>query len=199
MHFHPKHANSIMIRYVEDIYADFLYDCYIANQRLNEEDWLYYGREEHHVEEPACKGGKLTPLNSQFLTTRQHWIAGILQSEVRGHLCFAYVPSKVLPPLFEMLRKKWVNRTGTSNLLNSLNKNKSHDTQREKGVGVWSPVVQSSGGKVGGPLGGRLVSSQKWVDPSHPELGAHNAGNLVRMQKRRGLPHGPKNRTRLPE
>jgi hypothetical protein len=183
---------------IEEVYDFYLYDCYIANQRLTPEDWQYYGREEHHIEEPKCKGGKLNSLNSQFLTTYQHWIAGILQSEVRGHLSFAYVPAERLPPFFEMLRKKWVNQTGTSNLLNPYNKSKSHNTQREQSAGVWSPAVQSSGGKVGGPIGGRLVSSQKWIDPSHPELGVQNAGNLVRMQKRRGLPHGPQNRIRLP-
>jgi len=34
-------------------------------------------------------------------------------------------------------------------------------------------------------------------DPNHPELGRQNAGNLVRMQKRRGLPHGKENRRRV--
>jgi hypothetical protein len=188
-----------MIRYVEDIYADFLYDCYVANQRLTEEDWLYYGREEHHIEIPACRGGDLTAFNSQHLTTYQHWVAGVLQSEVRGHLCFAYVPAGVLPPLFEMLRKKWVNRTGTSNLLNPVNKHKAHSTQKEKGMTLWCLEVKSAGGKIGGPIGGRLVSSQRWIDPLHPELGVQNAGNLVKMQKRRGLPHGPQNRVRLPK
>jgi hypothetical protein len=182
---------------VEKIYDDFLYDCYTANQSLTPEDWAYYGKEEHHIEVPKSDGGLLTPLNSQYLTTYQHWIAGVLQSEARGKLCFAYVPSGVLSPTLEMLRKKWVDHTGTYNLLNS--RDKSHNTQKQKGTGVWSPAVQSGGGKIGGPIGGRLVSAQKWVDPLHPDLGVQNAGNLVRMQKRRGLPHGPQNRVRLPE
>jgi hypothetical protein len=95
------------MKFVEDIYSDFLYDCYIANLRLTAEDWNWYGREVHHVEVPECEGGLLTPLNSQPLTTYQHWIAGILQSEVVGRKCFAMVPKGVLPPLFEMLRIKW--------------------------------------------------------------------------------------------
>ena len=37
----------------------------------------------------------------------------------------------------------------------------------------------------------------KWADPNHPELGQTNAGNLVRMQIRRGLPHGPGNRVKV--
>jgi hypothetical protein len=96
-----------MIRYVEDIYADFLYDCYIANQRLTEDGWLYYGREEHHIEIPKRDGGTLGPLNSQYLTTYQHWVAGVLQSEVLQKCCFAFVPKGVLPMMVEQLRIKW--------------------------------------------------------------------------------------------
>jgi hypothetical protein len=97
----------VTIRFVEDIYADFLYDCYIANQRLTDEDWEWYGREEHHIELPERDGGVLTPLNSQVLTTYQHWIAGALQSEILGKCCFACVPKGKLPPMFELLRDKW--------------------------------------------------------------------------------------------
>jgi len=96
-----------MIRFVEDIYADFLYDCYVANQRLTEEEWLYYGREEHHIEIPARDEGSLTPLNSQYLTTYQHWVAGVLQSEMLQKCCFAFVPKGVLPPALEDVRVKW--------------------------------------------------------------------------------------------
>jgi hypothetical protein len=107
-HSHHKHANSIMIRYVEDIYADYLYDCYIANQRLTEEEWLYYGKEEHHIEVPNRDGGLLTPLNSQHLTTYQHWVAGVLQSEMLQKVCFAFMPKDVLPTWMEDLRLKWL-------------------------------------------------------------------------------------------
>jgi hypothetical protein len=100
------------IRFVEDIYADFLFDCYIANQHLTDEDWHYYGREEHHIEVPNRDGGELTPLNSQPLTTYQHWMAGVLQSEVLGKCCFAMVPRDVLPSMFEMLRWKWASHLG---------------------------------------------------------------------------------------
>jgi len=96
-----------MVRFVEDIYADFLYDCYIANQCLTDEDWEWYGREEHHIELPERDGGVLTPLNSQTLTTYQHWMAGALQSEMLGKCCFACVPKGKLPPMIETLRDKW--------------------------------------------------------------------------------------------
>jgi hypothetical protein len=41
------------------------------------------------------------------------------------------------------------------------------------------------------------TNSQKWEDPDHPEIGEHNPGNLVRIQKRRGYPHGPENRRKF--
>ena len=89
------------------LYDEFLYDCYIANQRLTAEDWHYYGKEVHHIEIPRRDEGVLTPLNSQPLTIYQHWIAGVLQSEVLGKCCFGFLPANVLPPAYELLRKKW--------------------------------------------------------------------------------------------
>jgi group I intron endonuclease len=41
------------------------------------------------------------------------------------------------------------------------------------------------------------LNSQLWEDPDHPELGAHTAGTLVSMQKRRGFPSGKENRVRV--
>lgn len=105
---HLKHATRIMTN-AEKVYDDFLYDCYIANRRLTPEEWAYYGKEEHHIEIPNRDGGLLTPCNSQYLTTYQHWIAGILQSEVLQKCCFAYVPRNVLQGTVEQLRSKWQN------------------------------------------------------------------------------------------
>lgn len=96
------------IRFVEDIYYDYLHDCYQANKHLSPDDWMWYGRELHHIEVPNCEGGVLHPLNSQYLTTYQHWVAGVLQSEMLGRLCFAYVPAGVLPAWMECLRVKWL-------------------------------------------------------------------------------------------
>jgi len=95
-----------MINYGK-LYDEFLYDCYIANQRLTDDDWFYYGKEIHHVEIPSRDGGLLTPLNSQPLTLYQHWIAGVLQSEVLGRCCFAFIPKEQLPSWLELLRTKW--------------------------------------------------------------------------------------------
>ena len=97
---------------IEYVYMDFLYDCYVLNKRLTEIDWLYHGRERHHIEIPSRDGGTLTPLNCQYLTTYQHWIAGVLQSEVLQKCCFAFVPRGVLPGNFEELRLKWNKQLG---------------------------------------------------------------------------------------
>jgi len=45
--------------------------------------------------------------------------------------------------------------------------------------------------------GASITTSQKWEDPQHPELGHHNPGNLVKLQKRLGLPHGKENRIKV--
>jgi hypothetical protein len=46
-------------------------------------------------------------------------------------------------------------------------------------------------------LNGKKVCSSKWIDPDHPDLGEHNPGNLAKLQKRLGLPHGKENRIRV--
>jgi hypothetical protein len=113
---HHKHATKIMIN-AEKVYDDYLYDCYIANRQLTDEDWLYYGREEHHVEIPNRDGGLLTPCNSQHLTKYQHWVAGVLQSEVLQKMCFAAIPRGALNGTLENLREKWqsLNSAGENN------------------------------------------------------------------------------------
>jgi hypothetical protein len=58
------------------------------------------------------------------LTTYQHWIAGVLQSEVLGKCCFACVPKGVLPPMFEMLRLKWARTHNRDILLATKNRGK---------------------------------------------------------------------------
>jgi len=41
------------------------------------------------------------------------------------------------------------------------------------------------------------LGNDKWFDPDHPDLGEHNAGVLVRKQKKMGYPHGKENRRRV--
>lgn len=174
-----------MIRFVEDIYADFLYDCYVANQRLTEEEWLYYGREEHHIEIPARDGGSLTPLNSQYLTTYQHWVAGVLQSEVLGKKCFFAVPGGRLPETLEALRVKW-----TSN----------HNSSSGKKGGGISGKINAERGKLqsqaseAGKKGSKVMNSIKVMCTVTGKV--MNPGNLTQYQKRRGI--DPANRVRLP-
>lgn len=44
---------------------------------------------------------------------------------------------------------------------------------------------------------GKKVCASKWMDPDHPELGTHNPGNLVKLQRRLGYPSGKENRVRV--
>lgn len=146
----------MFIRFVEDIYADFLYDCYIANQRLTDEDWEWYGREEHHVELPERDGGVLTPLNSQPLTTYQHWVAGVLQSEVLGKCCFACVPKGILPEMLESLRLKWARTHNRDVLLASKNRGKMWITD-----GIRQTLIHRSEPIPEGWRKGRLPHSEE--------------------------------------
>jgi hypothetical protein len=43
----------------------------------------------------------------------------------------------------------------------------------------------------------REIALTKWYDPDHPELGEHNAGVLVRKQKKLGYPYGKENRVKV--
>jgi hypothetical protein len=45
--------------------------------------------------------------------------------------------------------------------------------------------------------GGSISGVQKWIDPDHPELGTHNAGNLVKLQKKYGYPCQKENRKQV--
>ena len=138
---------------IEEVYDDYLYDCHIANQQLTEEEWLYYGREEHHIEVPNRDGGILTPLNSQYLTTYQHWVAGVLQSEVLQKCCFMCIPANTLPETLDNLRRKWRSWSGqqsaNTNFINqtgiyqSDNRRKGRETQKQLKIGIYDPEVQS--------------------------------------------------------
>jgi len=43
----------------------------------------------------------------------------------------------------------------------------------------------------------KKTNASKWIDPDHPDLGEHNPGNLAKLQKRLGLPHGKENRIKV--
>lgn len=117
------------------LYDEFLYDCYIANQRLTAEDWFYYGKEIHHIEIPARDQGVLTLLNSQPLTLYQHWIAGVLQSEVLDKVCFACIPRGVLPEWAEQLR---IQRRGQNTGI--MNANRTPEQRSESAKKRWAAM-----------------------------------------------------------
>jgi hypothetical protein len=92
---------------------------------------------------------------------------------------------------------------------------KGAQTSLERGVGVNTPEARRRGGQAGGRIAvesGQLARARtpesirkgaiagantKWMDPDHPELGVHNAGVLVRKQKKLGLPYGKENRKKV--
>lgn len=41
------------------------------------------------------------------------------------------------------------------------------------------------------------VNKSKWIDPDHPELGAHNPGNLAQLQRKHGYPNEKANRIKV--
>jgi hypothetical protein len=56
---------------------------------------------------------------------------------------------------------------------------------------------KSKNAVLGGRIGGRISTAQRYIDPDHPELGEHSAPCIVRKQKAQGYPSGPENRTRI--
>jgi hypothetical protein len=165
---------------IEEVYDDYLYDCYIANQRLTPEEWLIYGKEEHHIEVPNRDGGLLTPCNSQYLTTYQHWVAGVLQSEVLQKMCFAFVPSNVLPTPLRSIQKKWEVERGLENVRSGLL------------ARIRTPETCSKGGIVSGRnniVNGHL---ERLRTPEHQSRAAKSARNKesyeVKAARARSIP-----------
>ncbi len=64
---------------------------------------------------------------------------------------------------------------------------KAHEVMKERKTGIYTGDGKMS----------RKAGLTLFEDPDHPELGQHNAGNLVQKQKARGLPHGKQNRRRV--
>lgn len=56
-----------------------------------------------------------------------------------------------------------------------------------------------SGKSLKGKKDGQRINSQMWEDPDHPEIGRHNPGNLVKVQRAHGYPYGPENRRKVTE
>lgn len=72
----------------------------------------------------------------------------------------------------------------------------------------WGKLGGSRGGRSGlnadtvyvkerSKRAGKKAATTLWEDPEHPELGQQNAGNLVKMQRKRGLPSGRENRVKV--
>ena len=83
-----------------------------------------------------------------------------------------------------------------------------HEEKDDRGKSVSAMKAGKKGGlsahenkdelgrSTNGVKAAETMNAQKWEDPDHPELGTHHSGNLVRIQKRRGYPHGKENRVK---
>ena len=56
---------------------------------------------------------------------------------------------------------------------------------------------RSKNAVLGGSIGGKISTAQRYIDPDHPELGEHSAPVIVRKQKALGYPYGKENRVRV--
>jgi len=70
------------------------------------------------------------------------------------------------------------------------------EKRKQLGIGEYSPENKEKM-KTVLHKNGSLTMAYKYTDPDHPELGLKSAPVLVRMQKKRGYPHGPENRVRV--
>jgi len=70
------------------------------------------------------------------------------------------------------------------------------EKRKQLGTGEYSPENKEKM-KTVLHKNGSLTMAYKYTDPDHPELGLKAAPVLVRMQKKRGYPHGPENRVRV--
>ena len=189
----------------------FVNECDRKNKEL--------GIDPHHFEMewnhtlPQCLFGN-QPCG-QWLTLRQHAIASCLQTLALRKICFCGWHQRFVPPWLwkkchkvtesERKRQRQANGHNTHKLkLGVFNPGVPEETKvewRRRGTevlratqnGFFSPKIQSAGGKIGG----KVTAFLKFEDPDHPELGHHNAGNLVLKQKARGLPHGKENRRKV--
>jgi len=59
----------------------------------------------------------------------------------------------------------------------------------EKKIGIFAEENLGKGAKT--------TNSTLWVDPSHPELGAHHFNKLSRLQREQGLPFGKEHRVKF--
>jgi hypothetical protein len=73
-----------------------------------------------------------------------------------------------------------------------LMKSTGHKTGRknfELGIGIFSPEHLGKGAKT--------TNSTKWIDPDHPELGAHHFNALKKLQRQKGYSNKAENRVKV--
>jgi hypothetical protein len=207
---------------MDELYYGYLEGCRNYNElnALPEKGWEW-----HHIL-PQCLFGDqplglwLTKEQHAIASALQSLFFGV------NCLCpwhVKHLPPKLwraCKPLFQSDKEKigqktFVNKVGC-HAPGMANKGVQRAKELKVGALFASSNQLSQWGKIGGPKGGtsglnadpeyikkrskkggKKAATTLWMDPSHPELGHQNAGNLVRMQRKRGLPSGREHRVKV--
>jgi hypothetical protein len=153
------------------------------------------------VVEGGKNGGKTTKKNKVGIFSPEFHSTLVQNGVVSGALAVSTGQLERARELidYEAMRPQMVLRGRD---MGQSNKGKTHITNGVDGKTVSSIDDIPEGWWVGRSDSYRETlqksQSQKvWEDPDHPELGRHNAGNLVRRQKANGLPHTRENRRKV--
>jgi hypothetical protein len=188
--------------------------CYNEQNDLPEKGWEW-----HHTL-PQCLFGD-QPFGL-WLTKEQHAVASALQSLAFGVNCVCPWHVQLMPSrLWEFVRGTFVKdkqQIGKKTFEEKVGchapgmASKGAQKAKEMGVGARfaSKEQLAEWGRKGGSISGgsrhtreylvewaKKTATTLWADPDHPELGHQNAGNLVKMQRKRNLPSGPENRVKV--
>ena len=82
------------------------------------------------------------------------------------------------------------------------------EVNKEIKQGLFNPEIRKKGpkalhskknddGKSAAAVKNSVFLRQRYMDPDHPELGVMDSGNLVKKQKKVGLPSAPENRVKV--
>jgi hypothetical protein len=200
-------------------YFEFYY-AYLA--QCERDNWANMRDPNHDYMEwnhtlPQCIFGD-QPVG-QWLTIEQHAIASALQTLAWKRNCtcgwhFRHIPSELLdlvkPFYTENSRKGSENQSlEHKSAGGKIGGPRGWKTCKEKQVGVFNPDNRKEWSRKGGKKnaetghlvriaqsGGLASGKAKWIDPDHPELGAHHHVTLMKLQRDNGYPDLKENRVR---
>lgn len=213
-------SQILPIKFIVDQH-EFVAKCYADYAELglepgNPDDGEW---QDAHYPKPNPEGDKTI-----LLLYSDHQQQGLYQSEESGRICFFpgdvkkfLIHGPFVSNWFELwdLYDKWVGERlkkvhdKKDEIGRSLTAMKLHTERNEFGKSVRAltnvkklhSIIHAERNEFGKSIHSvriaKKTNAQRWEDPDHPELGSHNPGNLVRMQKRRGYPCGKENRVKV--